>query len=79
MNGGDRETVKTDREKMSLWASGQLQTESGEDAAPMKDFQKELQPAWYAVADSGREFIHSLSGILSEEPTPCWGFRLCNR
>lgn len=50
------ETVKTEKERMSFWAPVQLKTEPGEDVTAMKDFQNDLQQAWYAFLEnnSGR-------------------------
>jgi hypothetical protein len=50
------ETVKTEKERMSFWAPVQLKTEPGEDVTAIRDFQKELEQAWYAFVEknSGR-------------------------
>lgn len=42
------ETVKTQEQNMSFWAPMQVQTKPEDDTKPMKQFQKDLQQAWYA-------------------------------
>lgn len=42
------DSVKTERENMNFWAPLQLKTEPNEDVTPMRDFQKDLEQAWYA-------------------------------
>jgi hypothetical protein len=45
------DSVKTEKENMNFWAALQLQTEANEDVTSMRDFQKELELAWYAFVE----------------------------
>jgi hypothetical protein len=50
------ETVKTEQQNMSFWASMQIQIAPNEDLTPMEQFQKTLQQGWYSYVEriSGR-------------------------
>lgn len=45
------DTIKSAKENMNFWAALQLKTGPNEDVTPMRDFQKQLEQAWYAFVE----------------------------